>query len=149
MKEITISFTPEELVELAKQLYLGSYMTMKLPYDNMELADEIFNKVCAIGFLELPETGAFRHGGPTETLFSISLEMGIACIPFVDQFEASAVEEHVPYELADRDFEEKYGKLEVMEVLHNPALMKDLKAIQKKYIDEIQTYGVKNLRLVK
>ena len=147
MKEITISFTPEELVELAKQLYMGSYLTICIPYDNQKLADTIFNKVCATGFLELPDTGAFRHGGLDETPFSISLELGDDCEPIYEQFEASAMEHHLPYELADRDFEEKYGKLDPMQVLTNPKLLKELKAIQEKYKQEFERYGVSHLRL--
>ena len=149
MKEITVSFSPDELIELAKQLYLGAAVTIGFPYDNLEMADEIFNKVCAVGFLEIPEREALRHGGPTETAFSISLDLSAECDPIVEQYEDSAIADHLPYDLADRDFEEKYCKLEVMEVLNNPVLRGDLEAIQKKYKEEFERYDVRNLRLVK
>ncbi|MEO6356382.1 MAG: hypothetical protein ABIU77_06570 [Ferruginibacter sp.] len=45
MKEITLSFTPEELRELAKQLYLGSYFTLCVDYDNDAMAKDIFNRI--------------------------------------------------------------------------------------------------------
>lgn len=149
MKEITISFSPDELIELAKQLYMASFLTIGFPYDNKEMVDEIFNRVCAVGFLELPEREAFRHGGPTETAFHISMELDNECEPIMEQFEASAIEEHLPYELADRDFTEKYGKLGPMEVLNNPKLLAELKVIQEKYKKEFERYGVINLRLRK
>jgi hypothetical protein len=49
--------------------------------------------------------------------------------------------------LADRDFVEKYGKLEPMEVLHNSELLNELQGIQEKYKQEIGRYGVIHLRL--
>ena len=147
MKEITISFTPDELVELAKQLYMASYLTIGFPYDNQEMVDEIYGRVCAIGFLEVPERGAFKHGGFTETPFTISLDLDNECDPIIEQYEASAVEERLPYALADRDFVEKHGKLEPMEVLYNPELLKELQDIQEKYKQEIGRYGVIHLRL--
>lgn len=149
MEKITISFTPDELIELVKQLYLGSAITIGFPYDNKKMADEISNKVCAVGFLEMPEREAFRHGGFAENAFEISLDLSAECDPIVEQYEHSAIAEHLPYDLADRDFEEKYGKPEAMEVLNNPVLMGDLEAIQKKYKEEFERYGVRNLRLVK
>lgn len=147
MKEITISFSPDELIELAKQLYMASFLTIGFPYDNQEMSEEIFNRVCAVGFLELPERGAFRHGGATETPFHISMELDNECEPIIEQFEASVIEDHLPYELADRDFNEKYGKLEPLEILNNPKLLGELKAIQEKYKQEFERYGVANLRL--
>ena len=149
MQEITISFTPDELIELGKQLYLGSAFTIGFPYDNQKMADEISNKVCAVGFLEMPERKAFRHGGLTENAFEISLDLSAECTPIIEQYEESSIAEHLPYDLADRDFKEKYGEPEVMEVLNNPVLLGSLKAIQKKYKDEFERYGVNNLRLVK
>lgn len=147
MKEITISFTPDELVELAKQLYMASYLTNDFPYDNQKMADEIFGRVCATGFLEVPERGAFRHGGFCETPFTISLDLDNECDPVIEQYEDSAFQDHLPYALADRDFVEKYGKLEPMVVLHNAELLKELQAIQEIYKQEIERYGVIHLRL--
>ena len=147
MKEITISFTADELKELARQLYLASYLTIGFPYDNEEMSREIYNRVCAVGFLEAPELEAFRHGVFTETAFEISLELSAECDPVVEQYEMSAVANYLPYALADRDFEEKYGVLEPMEVVTNPPLLKELKAIQEKYKQDFERYGVKHLRL--
>ena len=147
MKEITISFSPDELIELAKQLYMASYLTIGFPYDNQEMSEEIFNRVCAVGFLELSEREAFRHGGPTETAFHISMDLADDCEPIIEQFKDFAIEDYLPYELADRDFKEKHGKLEPLEILNNPKLLGELKAIQEKYKQEFERYGVANLRL--
>lgn len=147
MKEISISFSADELRELAKQLYMASYLTIGFPYDNEAMSTEIYNRVCAAGFLEAPGLGAFRHGGMTETAFTISHDLDLECDPVIEQFEASAVEDHLPYALADRDFKERYGELEVMEVATNPSLLKELKDIQKKYKLEFERYGVIHLRL--
>ena len=147
MKDITISFTPDELRELAKQLYLASFLIIGFPYDNEEMAREIFNRVCATGYGEAPELEAFRFGGMMETLFTISHELDDECSPVIEQYDVSAVEEHLPYALAARDFKEKYGVLEDMEVLTNPVLLNELEDIQNKYKLEFELYGVEHLRL--
>lgn len=123
-------------------------MSIGFPYDNEELANEIYNRVCAIGFLEAPEMGAFVRCGPFgDTEFGISMDLDDECEPIVEQFKASAIEDQLPYELADRDFEEKYGKMEPLEVVNNSKLLKELEAIQKKYKQEFERYGVIHLRL--
>jgi hypothetical protein len=147
MKEITLSFTPDELRELAKQLYLAGYFLITCDYDNQAMVDDIVTRVCGTGFVEAPETGAFTHGGPTETLFTISREVYEECGPLIELFEADALKEHLPYGLAYRDFVEQYGFLEDKAVLGDPALFDALKALQAKYIKEFETYGVMHLRL--
>jgi len=147
MKEITLSFTPEELRELAKQLYLGSYFLIGIDYDNKAMADEIMTRVCATGYRETGEAGGFRRGGYNETAFVISNEVDNECTPLVELFEDSAVQEYLPYKLADRDFEEQNGTLKAEEVLNNPSLLGAFKAIQNKYLQEFETYGVTHLRL--
>jgi len=147
MKEITISFSTDELIELAKQLYMASYLTIGFPYDNQEMMDEIFNKVCATGFLEAPESEAFRHGGLMETDFHISFDLADGADAVVKEFQVSAVEKHLPYALADRDFLEKYGKMEALDVLNNTKLRTELMSIQDKYKLEIERYDVLHLRL--
>jgi hypothetical protein len=148
MKEITLTFTADELVELAKQLSLGFGVTIGFPYDNEKMALDIFNRVCETGYDELPELDAFMRCGPlNDTEFALSPELDDQCEVVVEQFEVSAVEKHLPYALADRDFREKHGKLEVMEVLNNPELLEELQAIQEKYKQEFERYGVIHLRL--
>ncbi len=147
MKEITLTFTPDELRELAKQLYLGSFFLISCDYDNQKMADEIMNRVCAVGFHDAPETGGFRYGGPGEPVFYVSHEVDGESQPLVELFEDLSVAEQLPYQLADRDFNEQYGKMEAEEVLTNPELLGALQAIQKVYLDEFETYGVTHLRL--
>lgn len=148
MKEITITFTEEELVEMAKQLSMGCYMTIGFPYDNEQLVRDILNKICEIGYHQLPELNAFMRCGPlNDTEFGISFELDEECGPVIEQFEAIAIEEHLPYALAQRDFDEKYGKLEDMQVLNTPALLNELQALQNKYKQEFERYGVTHLRL--
>jgi hypothetical protein len=148
MKEVTITFTANEFVELAKQLYLASYLTIGFPYDNEEMAYEIYNKVCETGYDELPGLKAFMRLGPmSETEFGISKQLDDETEPVIEQYEASAIQEHLPYALADRDFIEKYGKLEPDEVFNDHVLLEELVAIQNKYKQEFELYGVTHLRL--
>jgi len=147
MKEITISFTIDELRELAKQLYFGSFITIGFPYDNKKMATEIYTRVCAIGYHEAPESGYFRLGGAFGPLFDISHEIDEECSPVVEQYDESCIEDHLPYRLGDRDFEEKYGKMEPEEILRNPKLLAELEEMQEKYKQEFERYGVLHLRL--
>ena len=147
MKEITLSFTPAELRELAKQLYMASYFLTSNDYENQKMVDDIMTRVCATGFMEAQETGGFRHGGPTETAFTISHDMDRECQPLIELYSGYCIEEDVPYELADRDFKEQYGYHEPQEILTTPYLLNSLKELQNKYIQEFETYGVTHLRL--
>ena len=147
MKEITITFTSEELTELARQLYMASYVITGFPYHKEKLARKIMNKVCAAGFAEAPETGAFRHGGFTETKFTISLEAGTEGDAVIEQFKDDAVAHQLPFQLADRDFEEKYGKMDPMDIVQNAPLLAELKTIQEKYKLDFERYGVLYLRM--
>lgn len=148
MKDITITFTADEFVELAKQLYLGSYLIIAFPYDNEKMASEIYNKVCETGYHELPELEAFRRLGPLdETEFGISGQSEDEAEPIIEQYEASAMQQQLPYGLADRDFQEKYGKMEIEDVINNNELLQELVSIQEKYKLEFERYGVTHLRL--
>jgi len=147
MKEITLTFTPDELRELAKQLYLGGWFLTTCEYDNQQMVDDIMTRVCATGLAEAPETGGFRHGGLTETAFMISFEVDNECDPLIELYNMNAIAEYLPYVLAGRDFVEQYGTLQPEEILGNPELHHALMAIQQKYIKEFETYGATHLRL--
>jgi len=147
MKEITLSFTPDELRELAKQLHLAGYFLITCDYDNQAMVDNIMTRICATGFAEAPETGGFEHGGPTETIFRVSMEVDEECEPLVRLYEDYAVKQYLPYTLADRDFYEQYGRIEPEKVFNDPALFSALKALQNKYIQEFEIYGATHLRL--
>ncbi len=147
MKEITLSFSPDELRELAKQLYLASYFLIACDYDNESMVNDIMTKVCATGFAEAFETDGFRQGGPTETIFTVSKEISEECEPLVELYEDDAVQEHLPYALADRDFFEQYGLLEPEVILKDPSLLAALQNLQAKYVKEFETYGITHLRI--
>lgn len=149
MKELTLTFTEDEYLVLAKMLNIAHWIiTIEEGYDDFNTVNKIYNEVCRKGFYELPETKSFQEMGELNlTPFDISEEMEDETTALIDLAEIAALQEHLPYSLADRDFEEKYGTLEKEVVLMNPELLEALKAIQKKYIDEFATYGVTHLRL--
>lgn len=150
MNEITLSFTPEELLVLGKHLYMASYFMITYDdYENEEIARGIMTKVCAAGFAQANEEGHYRYGGPTETAFTISLEASEECEPLVESFQDDAVMEYLPYALADRDFIEKYGKMDPIDVVNNTSLREELENMQTEYKHEILFNGVENLRLIK
>ncbi len=108
---------------------------------------EITTRICATGFLEANETGEFTHGGPTEIPFTLTNDATEECELMVELYEGYAVKEYLPYALADRDFADKYGHMEVEEIVNNGKLLQELEAIQEKYKEEFEKYGVTHLRL--
>lgn len=147
MEKITLSFTPEELRELAKQLYIAGFVT-GVEYDEMEFADSIYNYVCEEGFKNAPETEAFRKNREDDyTEYGVSLDMDTECEPLIELYKDRAVNEHVPYMLAHRDFTEQYGEMESEAMFNDPKLKEIYFTIQKKYVKEFETYGITHLRL--
>ena len=147
MEKITLSFTPEELRELAKQLYIAGFVT-GVEYDKMEFADSIYNYVCKEGFNNAPETEAFRKNMEDDyTEYGISFDMDDEVVPLIELYKDEAVMEHVPYMLAHRDFTEQYGEMKPEEIWNDPELKEIYFTIQKKYVKEFETYGITHLRL--
>ena len=147
MKQVTIQFSADELRELAKQLSLARCFLINCDYDNEEMVHTIMSRVCAIGMAETPESDAFRHGGFGEPIFITSFELDAEAEPLIELYNDYVLEEYLPYSLADRDFMEQYNTLDPDIVFSDPDLVAALKAIQKKYIDEFERYGVMHLRL--
>ena len=67
MKEITISFTADELRELAKQLYLGSFLTIGFPYDNEKMTGMSLTGYVLQGILKR------RNWAPSGAVLSLQL----------------------------------------------------------------------------
>jgi hypothetical protein len=57
------------------------------------------------------------------------------------------IKDTIPFQLADRDFEEQYHTIDPEVVFGDPELHTALKALQKKYMDEFERSGVTHLRL--
>jgi len=145
MKDITITFTADQFVELTKQLYLGSYLAF--PYDNEKMASEIYNKVCETGYHELSELEAFRRLGPLdETEFGIS-ESEDEAGQSLNNTKRPQCSNSCPTAWQTGDFQEKYGKMEIEDVINNNELLQELVTIQEKYKLEFERYGVTHLRL--
>jgi hypothetical protein len=148
MKELTLTFTEEEYLVLAKMLNIAQWALCTLDWDDFDTMNKIYNAVCEKGFNELPETKSFAEMGELNmTRFDISKEMINETTALLALVEIEAQQEHLPYSLADRDFEEMYGTLEPEVVLSNPELLGALKDLQNKYIEEFGKYGVTHLRL--
>ena len=148
MKELTLTFTEDEYLMLAKMLNLAQWTLASVDYDDFDKVNKIYNAVCEKGFHELAETESFAEMGHANlTQFDFSRGMCDEMDVITDLAEISVLQEHLPYSLADRDFEEKYGFLEPEAILNDPDLLAELKTIQEKYIEEFGTYGVTHLRL--
>ena len=148
MKELTLTFTEDEYLVLAKMLNLAQWMVLGHDYDDFDKVNKIYNDVCEKGFYELSETKSFSEMSELNfTRFDISEDVAEETTALTDLFEIAVLHEHLPYRLADRDFEEIYGTPEPEVIANDPKLLGALKAIQKKYIDEIGKYGVIHLRL--
>jgi hypothetical protein len=148
MKELTLTFTEDEYLLLAKMLNIAQTILPEDEYDDFDKVNKIYNDVCKKGFYELPETKSFREMSELNfTPFDISEDMSDETAALMDVADISVLQQHLPYSLADRDFEEMYGTLEPEVVASDPKLLGALKGLQKKYIDEFGKYGVIHLRL--
>ena len=148
MKELTLTFTEDEYLLLAKMLNIAQTIVPGHEYDDFDKVNKIYNDVCKKGFYELPETESFTKMGELNlTPFDISEDMSDETEALVELANISMLQEHLPYSLADRDFEEMYGRLEIEVIASDPKLLGALKGLQKKYIEEFGKYGVIHLRL--
>ena len=148
MKELTLTFTEDEYLLLAKMLNIAQTIVPGHEYDDFDKVNKIYNDVCKKGFYELPETESFTKMGELNlTPFDISEDMSDETEALVELANISTLQENLPYSLADRDFEEMYGRLEIEVIASDPKLLGALKGLQKKYIEEFGKYGVIHLRL--
>ena len=154
MKEITLSFTPEEYRELAKLVTLGSWFIMGADDYPVELMEEVKLKICTHGYVQLPGSDAFTRGGEEgevfrDAEFAISDKLFDECEVFEEAYKKREFLEFLSCQMADRDFFEQYGKLEVEEVIKNPEFMGFLLEKQTEYRQQFMFNGVDNLRVVK
>ena len=155
MKQITLSFTPEEYTELAKLLYLGAHFTWGADdYANSKLVNELLLKICTNGYVQLPESGAFSIGGGgmghiKEPEFLVSEELGVEC----DELEEAYIDRKCLHflcvALAERDFTEEHGKIDEDEFIRNRELRTIILNKQNDYRQEFIFNSVHNLRLAK
>lgn len=149
MKEITLTFSKAELLELAKQLYMGSFFMITYDdYENEELAMSLMAKICGAGFKYANENNDYCHGGPTEPAFRVSNETLEVCNDMVEMFENEAMLDKISNSLANREFEEKYNR-SVLEALGDKVLYKDLEKMRAYYKQDIMINGSKNIRMDK
>lgn len=149
MNELILTFNEEEYLVLAKMVDIAQWIIcVNGVYQDFDIVNKIANDIYKKGFYELPETKSFREMGEMNDIpYGISVEMAEETSALTDLAEIQAMEEHLPYSLAARDFREMYGELKDEVILMDAKLLGELKAIQKKYIDEFAKYGVTHLRL--
>jgi hypothetical protein len=155
MKQITLSFAPEEYRELAKLMALGTGMTMGADdYPNRELADEVNLKICTNGYVQVPESGAFSMGGGSigdmvEPEFVISDELHYECEALEEAYKKREFLEFLSCSMADRDFYEQYGEMEPEEMVNNREFLKFIREKQTEYRQEFMFNSIDNLRLTR
>lgn len=151
MKQVTVSFTPEEYVELAKLLQAGLYFIWDADdYPNEELAEELMTKICTNGYVQLPESGAFEVGAGIdlrEPEFEVSEELNSECRELDEAYTKRRMLEFLSCELADRDFFERYGEMETEEIVENRDFVEFILGRQNIYRQEFLFNSVHNLVL--
>ena len=149
MKRITLTFTSDQLRELAKQLYLGSFITLARDYKKENFAMVIMNKVCRAGFLEAPETGAFaRPVNNDEPPFYISRELDDECSPLVEAYKKIYFDHYLFLEFLNREVLERFGKPFNINLLLDPSIGEEVLAFVTKLEKEYETNGFTNFRYV-
>jgi len=153
MKEITLSFTPEEYRELAKLVTLGSWFIMGADDYPAELMEEVTLKIYTNGYVQLPGSDAFAMGGGgigdfREAEFVVSDKLYEECEVLEDAYKKREFLEFLSCQMADRDFYEQYGKMEAEEAVKNPEFIKFMLEKQIEYRQQFMFNGVDNLRVV-
>jgi hypothetical protein len=156
MNEVAISFTAEEYRELAKLFYIGIKNTYSQDdYEYSELAEELMNKICLNGFVQIPESGAFIAETRIPAIdlpvpeFSISDELCLECEELENIYLDRKGPEYFVNWLSVRDFTEKYGKVDEDDFVANSDYFTFVKDRQTIYRQEFLINGVANLRLEK
>jgi hypothetical protein len=150
MKEVTLSFTEEELLELARQLYMaGFFMIYYDDYPFEKLARALELKICSAGFGEFNEKGDYEYGGSGESIFRLSIDQGTDLEDVVEALENNAIQEYIPDRLAFRDIKEKHGNMTEDELVYNTELYKEYEEICNMYKMELLLNGIENFRLFK
>ena len=140
----------QELLELARQLYLsGFFVIHDNNYPNKTLASDIEEKVCSTGFHEFNQQGHYEPGGPTEAAFRLSLEEADALEASVESFKKSVIRDFFAEQLAERDFEEKYGPEDKINFEEEPHLLLERQDMQLEYEKDFAINGLRNLRLIR
>jgi hypothetical protein len=142
MEEITLSFTPEELKELAKQLHLGAHIYMCPDgYKNEVMAEELMLRICKAGYYMAPETDGFACGlSELDIPYQISDEVFYECEDLIKEYDKRAMLEYLPDALACRDYKEKYGEIDENEIVKDRKLfgtMMDMQTDYKPLLSEI------------
>lgn len=153
MKEVTLSFTPEEYRELAKLVTLGSWFIMGADDYPDELMEDIKLKICTHGYAQLPDSDAFTRikeesGIIREAEFVVSNKLYEECEVLEEAYKKREFLEFLSCQMADGDFEEQYGKMEAEELVKNPEFVQFVLEKQTKYRQQFMFNGVDNLRVV-
>lgn len=149
MNRITLTFTANQLRELAKELYLASIITSVVNYKKENFAMTIMNKVCRAGFLEAPETGIFAQpANSDEPPFYINKELEDECTPLVDAYKEFYTAYDVFAEFVNRECIERFGKPGTVHLFADPLVGKEAIAFVTKLDEDYKTNGFANFRYV-
>jgi hypothetical protein len=133
MEEISVDFTIEELIEPTGYITLGTWVFIYCDYDNEVMSNGLTNKIYSAGFLYVPETKAFRAGGPCEPPFMPSLKIDEELIATQEAYDQNILSKIIPGGPAQRYFEEQYQTSDQIKVPNNPRVYDTYKSIEEKY----------------
>jgi hypothetical protein len=148
MKEVTLTFTAEELLELAKQLTIARCIVNE-DYKTQDLAESLRLKICATGFKEFNENADYDTGGCWDLPFVVSAKNDDDCYDALESHNQFMITDYIARTLADRDFCGKHKIVEAEEMFIDPALLEELNGRVNEYKWELLLNGIENFKLVK
>jgi len=150
MNRIVLSFTKEEIRELAKQLYLGSYITVATPdYENEDLSMQIMNKVCKAGYYETPEAGIFgRPITDSEPPYYINNELEEECKPLLEKFKIMIAGREILEEIENHQLIKRFGKPFSAHLLLDPIVGEEVSTFLMRLEEDFRNNGFANYRYV-
>ena len=151
VNNVSLTLTVPQFLELAKLFNVGSFLTMcEEGYENEVMRDDVLLAICKVGYEQANEYGDFEKGGvgtrySNDEDFLVSTKLFNECKQLLDDYDDRALPEALWLWLAERDFDRRYGKKNIQEVVQNPDWLNFLQSRQEYYRQEFLLNGSDNL----
>jgi hypothetical protein len=152
-KTVQLSLSPEELEELTKLVYIAQFVISASEdvYSSLRIMESLREKINKLGYEYMPESGLCEKALPDEDKsesYSHTIKMEEECEAVLQAFGDELFYETISKELTDRDFIEKYGKVETETFYKTKALYDSYFAIESFYEEELRENGLSRLRVI-
>src|SRR6266540_2702238 len=112
---LQLPLSEEELAELVRMLYLARFVISACDdvYEHMQVMEALMEKVFKLGYECIPSSGLCERSLPDEgdDHYSFTMKTENENAALLDAFSDEVFYDSISSQLANRDFEEKYGNV--------------------------------------